>query len=205
MEEDVEELIEEHNLEAELAAKYDQLDPKLDAALEEELSHVVQKTGRGMDKGDEAPVDPSQRKLLKINQCGSFSNERFGRTATVIWKFLYDEPVLFWTNWPKEKKMLAWEMFQNPKKSFRFADPGFSFAPDSGYIVLGRESEIELRNPTHKRSRRNQKPITSESGNQNLEREEESKEMEKEKKCWGRVKRKGRIRKKKVNFENDFN
>ncbi|GKV44976.1 hypothetical protein SLEP1_g52112 [Rubroshorea leprosula] len=37
-----------------------------------------------------------------------------------------------------------------------------SLAPDSGYVVLGRESEIELRNPTRKRSRRNQKPITSE-------------------------------------------
>ncbi|GKU87050.1 hypothetical protein SLEP1_g48611 [Rubroshorea leprosula] len=68
-----------------------------------------------------------------------------------------------------------------------------SLAPDSGYVVLGRESEIELRNPTRKRSRRN------------LEREEKSKEIEKEKQCWGRVKRKGRIRKKKVNFENDFN
>ncbi|GKU99479.1 hypothetical protein SLEP1_g12329 [Rubroshorea leprosula] len=112
MEEDAEELVEERNLEAELAAEYDQLDPELDAALEEELSHAVQKTGRGMDKGDEAPTNPSQRKLLKINQRGSFSNERFGRTATAIWKFLYDEPVLFWTNWPEEKKRLAWEMFQ---------------------------------------------------------------------------------------------
>ncbi|GKV17242.1 hypothetical protein SLEP1_g27773 [Rubroshorea leprosula] len=74
-----------------------------------------------------------------------------------------------------------------------------------GEARAGVESEIELRNPTRKRSRRNQKPITSEGGNQNLEREEKSKEMEKEKKCWGRVKRKGRIRKKKVNFENDFN
>ncbi|GKV45580.1 hypothetical protein SLEP1_g52647 [Rubroshorea leprosula] len=36
---------------------------------------------------------------------------------------------------------------------------------------FGQESEIELRNPTGKRSRRNQKPITSEGGNQNLERE----------------------------------
>ncbi|GLU06323.1 hypothetical protein SLE2022_233660 [Rubroshorea leprosula] len=112
MEEDAEELVEERNLEAELAAEYDQLDLELDAALEEELSHAVQKTGRGMEKGDEAPADPSQRKLLKINQRGSFSNERFGRTATVIWKFLYDELVLFWTNWPEEKKRLAWEMFQ---------------------------------------------------------------------------------------------
>ncbi|GKU94190.1 hypothetical protein SLEP1_g7717 [Rubroshorea leprosula] len=104
-----------------------------------------------------------------------------------------------------EEKALVYGSRENPKKSFRFADPGFSFTPDSRYVVLGRESEIELRNPTRKRSRRNKKPITSEGGNQNLEREEKSKEMEKEKKCWGRVKRKGRIRKKKVNFENDFN
>ncbi|GKU99826.1 hypothetical protein SLEP1_g12613 [Rubroshorea leprosula] len=87
MEEDAEELVEERNLEVELVAEYDQLDPELDAALEEELSHAIQKTGRGMDKGDKAPANPSQRKLLKINQRGSFSNERFGRQQQLYGSF----------------------------------------------------------------------------------------------------------------------
>ncbi|GKV22362.1 hypothetical protein SLEP1_g32242 [Rubroshorea leprosula] len=49
----------ECNLEAELEAEYDVLDPKLDAQLEEKLSRAVPKTGRGMDKGDDAPADSS--------------------------------------------------------------------------------------------------------------------------------------------------
>ncbi|GLT92957.1 hypothetical protein SLE2022_107670 [Rubroshorea leprosula] len=108
----MEEVAEERNLEAELEAEYAVLDPELDAQLEEELSRAVPKTGRGMDKGDEAPADPSQRKVLSLNRRGTFSNERFGRTATVIWKYLYDEPVLFWSSWPEEKKRVAWENFQ---------------------------------------------------------------------------------------------
>ncbi|GKU89701.1 hypothetical protein SLEP1_g3804 [Rubroshorea leprosula] len=58
MEEDTEEC----NLEAELDGEFVVLDPELDAQLEEELSRAVPKTGRGMDKGDDAPADPSQRK-----------------------------------------------------------------------------------------------------------------------------------------------
>ncbi|GKV42154.1 hypothetical protein SLEP1_g49591 [Rubroshorea leprosula] len=107
----MEEDTEERNLEAELDAEFAVLDPELDAQLEEELSRAVLKTGRGMDKGDDAPVDSSQRKVLSLNRRGTFSHERFGRIATVIWKYLYDEPVLFWSSWHKEKKRVAWENF----------------------------------------------------------------------------------------------
>ncbi|GLT76360.1 hypothetical protein SLA2020_480280 [Shorea laevis] len=107
----MEEDIEERNLEAELDAEFAVLDPKLDAQLEEELSRAVPKIGCGMDKGDDAPADSSQRKLLSLNRQGTFSHERFRRTATVIWKYLYDEPVLFWSSWPEEKNRVAWENF----------------------------------------------------------------------------------------------
>ncbi|GLT48589.1 hypothetical protein SLA2020_222050 [Shorea laevis] len=49
-----------------------------------------------------------------------------------------------------EEKALVYGLRENPKKSFRFADPKFSFAPDSGSVVQDQESEIELRNPTRK-------------------------------------------------------
>ncbi|GKV31341.1 hypothetical protein SLEP1_g40037 [Rubroshorea leprosula] len=58
-----------------------------------------------------------------------------------------------------EEKALVYGLRENPKKSFRFANPGFSFTPDFGYVVLGRENEIELRNPTCKRSRRNKNQL----------------------------------------------
>ncbi|GKV00760.1 hypothetical protein SLEP1_g13397 [Rubroshorea leprosula] len=64
MEEDTEKC----NLEVELEAEYAVLDPELDAQLEEELSRAVPKTGRGMDKEDDAPADPSQRKVLSLNR-----------------------------------------------------------------------------------------------------------------------------------------
>ncbi|GKV41097.1 hypothetical protein SLEP1_g48676 [Rubroshorea leprosula] len=108
------------NLEAELDAEFAMLDaefamldPELDAQLEEELSRAVLKIGRGMDKGDDASANPSQRKVLSLNCRGTFNHERFGRIATVIWKYLYDEPVPFWSSWPEEKKRVAWENFQN--------------------------------------------------------------------------------------------
>ncbi|GKU93197.1 hypothetical protein SLEP1_g6807 [Rubroshorea leprosula] len=53
----MEEDTEEHDLEAEFDAEFAVLDPELDAQLEEELSRVVPKTGRGMDKGDDASTD----------------------------------------------------------------------------------------------------------------------------------------------------
>ncbi|GKV12012.1 hypothetical protein SLEP1_g23218 [Rubroshorea leprosula] len=80
--------------------------------LEEELSCVVLKTGHGMDKGDDASVNLSQRKVPSLNCRGTFNHERFGRTITIIWKYLHDKPVLFWFSWPEEKKRVAWENFQ---------------------------------------------------------------------------------------------
>ncbi|XVF13390.1 hypothetical protein REPUB_Repub08aG0204100 [Reevesia pubescens] len=56
-----------------------------------------------------------------------------------------------------EEKSLVYGLRENPKKSFRFADPEFSFAVDSGSIVQDRESETESRNPTWRRSKRNRK------------------------------------------------
>ncbi|GLT87380.1 hypothetical protein SLE2022_054660 [Rubroshorea leprosula] len=94
MEEDTEEC----NLEVKLDAEFVVLDPELDAQLEDELSRAVLKTRHGMDKGDDAPTDLSQRKVLSLNRRGTFNHERFGRTATVIWKYLYDEPMLFWSS-----------------------------------------------------------------------------------------------------------
>ncbi|GKU89835.1 hypothetical protein SLEP1_g3921 [Rubroshorea leprosula] len=64
----MEEDTKEHNLEAELDAEFVVLDPKLDAKLEEELSCAVSKTRRGMDKGDDALADPSQRKVNDAHQ-----------------------------------------------------------------------------------------------------------------------------------------
>ncbi|GAV85062.1 zf-C2H2_6 domain-containing protein [Cephalotus follicularis] len=60
-----------------------------------------------------------------------------------------------------EEKSLVYGLRENPKKSFRFADPEFSFAAaaaavDSGSVVVqDRESETESRNPTRRRSKRN--------------------------------------------------
>ncbi|KAK8614040.1 hypothetical protein V6N13_122418 [Hibiscus sabdariffa] len=56
-----------------------------------------------------------------------------------------------------EDKSLSYGLRENPKKSLRFADPQFSFAPDSGSVVQDRESETESRNPTRRRSKRKSK------------------------------------------------
>ncbi|XWS49111.1 hypothetical protein CRYUN_Cryun13aG0135700 [Craigia yunnanensis] len=56
-----------------------------------------------------------------------------------------------------EEKSLVYGLRENPKKSFRFADPEFSFLVDSGSVVQDRESETESRNPTRRRSKRNRK------------------------------------------------
>ncbi|KAF2313092.1 hypothetical protein GH714_009206 [Hevea brasiliensis] len=56
-----------------------------------------------------------------------------------------------------EEKALVYGLRENPKKSFRFADPEFSFAVDAGSLVQDRESETESRNPTRIRSKRTRK------------------------------------------------
>ncbi|XWS49734.1 hypothetical protein CRYUN_Cryun12cG0028200 [Craigia yunnanensis] len=69
-----------------------------------------------------------------------------------------------------EEKSLVYGLRENPKKSFRFADPEFSFAVDSGSVVQDRESETELRNPTRKRSKRNRKMCTTTTPTEELKK-----------------------------------
>ncbi|KAK7330767.1 hypothetical protein VNO77_24966 [Canavalia gladiata] len=59
----------------------------------------------------------------------------------------------------EEEKALIYELRENPKKSFKVADPEFSsFAPDTASVVVqDRESETESKNPTRQRSKRNRK------------------------------------------------
>ncbi|CAL0331699.1 unnamed protein product [Lupinus luteus] len=55
----------------------------------------------------------------------------------------------------KEEKDMVYGLREKPKKSFRLADPKFSFP--SHIVVQDRESETESKNPTRKRSKRNRK------------------------------------------------
>ncbi|KAF2299083.1 hypothetical protein GH714_030470 [Hevea brasiliensis] len=68
-----------------------------------------------------------------------------------------------------EEKALVYGLRENPKKSFRFADPKFSFAVDAGSVVQDRESETESRNPTRRRSKRTLKSGFSENQKQNFD------------------------------------
>ncbi|XP_027336502.1 zinc finger protein ZAT4-like [Abrus precatorius] len=61
-------------------------------------------------------------------------------------------------NRESEEKSLIYGLRENPKKSFKLADPEFSsFAPDTASVVQDRESETESKNPTGQRSKRNRK------------------------------------------------
>ncbi|KAJ7944742.1 Zinc finger protein [Quillaja saponaria] len=62
-----------------------------------------------------------------------------------------------------EEKALIYGLRENPKKSFRLADPGYSFAVDAGFVVLDRESETESKNPTRRRSKRNRRSSIGEN------------------------------------------
>ncbi|KAE8683787.1 AP2/ERF domain-containing transcription factor [Hibiscus syriacus] len=53
-----------------------------------------------------------------------------------------------------EEKCLVYGLRENPKKSFRYADPEFSFAANFGSVVQYIESETESGNPTRRRSKR---------------------------------------------------
>ncbi|XP_027361848.1 zinc finger protein ZAT1-like [Abrus precatorius] len=64
-----------------------------------------------------------------------------------------------------DDKALIYGLRENPKKSLRLADPGFSFPVDTGSVVQDRESETESKNPTRRRSKRTRKPVQA----QNLE------------------------------------
>lgn len=63
-----------------------------------------------------------------------------------------------------EEKSLAYTLRNNPKRSFRIADPEFSFNGGGSVILQDRESENESRrkNPTKQRSKRN-RPSSAES------------------------------------------
>ncbi|XP_061365666.1 zinc finger protein ZAT9-like [Gastrolobium bilobum] len=58
-----------------------------------------------------------------------------------------------------DEKALIYGLRENPKKSFRLADPEFSFPTDTGgsVVVQDRESETESKNPTRRRSKRTRK------------------------------------------------
>ncbi|XP_058757688.1 zinc finger protein ZAT9-like [Vicia villosa] len=70
-----------------------------------------------------------------------------------------------------EKTLVSYGLRENPKKSLKIADPGFSFKPDQteSVIVQDRESETESKNnPTRQqRSKRIRKHINSSSSNHN--------------------------------------
>ncbi|KAI4327128.1 hypothetical protein L6164_019627 [Bauhinia variegata] len=80
-----------------------------------------------------------------------------------------------------EQKGLIYELRENPKKSFRLADPEFSFAIDNGAVVLDRESETESKNPTRRRSKRNRKSSIAGSPTQN---QDEKLELKRPKPCF---------------------
>ncbi|CAN6580694.1 unnamed protein product [Malus baccata var. baccata] len=70
-----------------------------------------------------------------------------------------------------EEKGLIYGLRENPKRSFRLADPEFSFV-DAGSVIQDRESETESRNPTRRRSKRNRRSfvvVTENLQSQNLE------------------------------------
>ncbi|KAK7309055.1 hypothetical protein RJT34_05483 [Clitoria ternatea] len=59
-----------------------------------------------------------------------------------------------------DEKSLIYALRENPKKSFKLADPEFSFPVHTGSVVQDRESETESKNnPTRPRSNRNPRPI----------------------------------------------
>lgn len=68
------------------------------------------------------------------------------------------------------EKSLVYGLRENPKKSFKLADPGFSFAADAGSVVQDRESETESKNPTRKRSKRIRKVGMAENQNKDSEK-----------------------------------
>lgn len=80
-----------------------------------------------------------------------------------------------------EEKALVYGLRENPKKSFRLADPEFSFAVDAGSVVQDRESETESKNPTRRRSKRNRKPFITEGHLSQSQSQSQSFELKKPK------------------------
>ena len=64
----------------------------------------------------------------------------------------------------EQEKAVTYGLRENPKKSFRLADPEFSFPADTGCVVVqDRESETESKNPTRRRSKRTRKSMVSQN------------------------------------------
>ncbi|KAI6702282.1 hypothetical protein NL676_011418 [Syzygium grande] len=73
-----------------------------------------------------------------------------------------------------EEKSLIYGLRENPRRSFKCADPEFSFSGGSGFVVVqDRESETESSNPTRRRSRRTPRKLGS--CNDNAEDEKQGK------------------------------
>ncbi|KAK2649047.1 hypothetical protein Ddye_016536 [Dipteronia dyeriana] len=83
------------------------------------------------------------------------------------------EAQLFAAAAAEDKANLVHGLRNNPKKSFRFADPEFSFALDSGSVVQDRESETELKNPTRRRSKRSRKLFVEQQDHHQKQNSEE--------------------------------
>lgn len=81
---------------------------------------------------------------------------------------------------PSQSSSSFYGLRENPKKSFRFADPEFAFAAaDTGSVILqDRESETESsRNPTRRRSKRAWQQLGGDSGGGGVSDESEKKMM----------------------------
>ncbi|XP_030524985.1 zinc finger protein ZAT4-like [Rhodamnia argentea] len=75
-----------------------------------------------------------------------------------------------------EEKSLIYGLRENPKRSFKCADPEFSFSGGSGFaVVQDRESETESRNPTQRRSKRSRRKLGSCNNNAEGERQRKPK------------------------------
>ncbi|KAK9275432.1 hypothetical protein L1049_022697 [Liquidambar formosana] len=100
------------------------------------------------------PIPPKIHQLSDRTDSASFSSssssEEENRAEKEVEKEEEEEE-------EEEEKGLVYGLRENPKRSFKLADPEFSFTVDAGSIVQDRESETESRNPTRKRSKRNRK------------------------------------------------
>jgi hypothetical protein len=99
------------------------------------------------------PLPPKPQQLADRTESASSSSSSSGEEES---------------NGEAEEKALVYGLRENPKKSFRLADPEFSFAVDAGSVVQDRESETESKNPTRRRSKRNRKPGVAEIQSPNL-------------------------------------
>ncbi|XP_021814365.1 zinc finger protein ZAT4 [Prunus avium] len=82
----------------------------------------------------------------------------------------------------EEEKGLVYGLRENPKRSFRLADPEFSFAVDAGSVIQDRESETESKNPTRRRSKRNRRSFVVVTENQRQQQQQQSQKLELQKK-----------------------